>query len=164
MKLVFWQKLSFFLELFLVRKRDCTYKWSSVVKFTIFYEGYSQVLVLFILVKCSEHIRNLFLFYLWALWEIDNIRFMFGTTTLFFSFLYSVGFAQVWNDGGLVMPAHGASFPLDVLGWSCWISSRSATSTTHESSSFFDLIPDVFLKHTVVQLNFVRYNLRISLR
>ena len=30
---------------------------------------------------------------------------------------------------------------------------------------FFDLIPDVFfLKHTVVQLNFVRYNLRIRLR
>lgn len=101
-----------------------------------------QVLVLFILVKCSEHTRDLFLFYLWALWEIDNIRFMFGTTTLFT--LYSVGFAQAWNDGGLITPAHGASFPLDVLGWSCWISSRSATSITHESSSFFDLIPDVF--------------------
>ena len=90
-----------------------------------------QVLVLFILVKCSEHIRNLFLLYLWALWEIDNIGFMFGTTTLFFLFLFSVGFAQVCNDGGSVMPAHGLSFPLDVLGWSCGISSRSATSITH---------------------------------
>lgn len=83
------------------------------------------MLVLFILVKCSDYMRDLFLFYLW------HIGFMFGTTTLLFLFLYSVGFAQVCNDGGLVMPAHGVSFPLDVLGWSCGISSRSATSITH---------------------------------